>query len=54
MKEIVVLMPGSCPRGGTWGRQACPEGGQIIFFEHGHVALQIDGDDEKLNTSKNN
>ena len=37
-------MPGSCPRGGTWG---CPGGKKIFYFEHGHVAYQIDGEDEK-------
>ena len=35
-------MPGSCIRGGTWGAS------QInIFSEHGHVAYQIEGDDER-------
>ena len=32
-----------CPRGGTWG----PQGVKIIFFEHGHVVYQIEGDDER-------
>ena len=34
------------PRGGTLGHWECP-GGQNIFFKHGHVAYQIDGDDEQ-------
>ena len=33
-------MPGSCPRNGTWG--AGRANGVNIFFEHGHVAYQID------------
>ena len=39
------LSSGSCPRGGTLGHWGCP-GGQF-FFKHGHVAYQIDGDDEQ-------
>ena len=42
---IFILSHGSCPRGGTlghWGSQ-----GSNIFFKHGHVAYQIDGDDEQ-------
>ena len=38
-------MPGSCPRGGTWGHLTCPGGKKNYFFEHGHVACKIDGDD---------
>ena len=43
---IFILLPGSCPRGGTLGHWGYP-GGQIFFFKHGHVAFQIDGDDEQ-------
>ena len=43
---LFILSPGSCPRGGTLGRWGCP-GGQRFFFKHGHVAYQIDGDDEQ-------
>ena len=39
------LSPGSCPRGGTLGYWGCP--GYIFFFKHGHVAYQINGDDEQ-------
>ena len=43
-RQDFFLSPGSCPRGGTWGHQ----GGQtILFFKHGHVAYQIDGDDKQ-------
>ena len=42
----VYLSPGSYPRGGTLGHWGYP-GGQTFFFEHGHVAYQIDGDDEQ-------
>ena len=31
---------------GLGGRRACP-GGKKKNFEHGHVAYQIDGDDER-------
>ena len=34
------------PRGGSVGRWGCP-GGQPFFFKHGHVAYQIDEDDEQ-------
>ena len=45
---IIILSPGSCPRGWTWGYWGYP-GGQIIsFFKHGHVAYQIYGDDEQI------
>ena len=46
---IFILSSGSYPRGGTLGRWGCP-GGQQFFFKHGHVAYQIDGDDEKNRT----
>ena len=41
-----ILWPGSCPRGGTLGPWGYP-GGQKKFFKHGHVAYQIDRDDEQ-------
>ena len=36
------------PQGGTLGRWGVPRGGgsQFFFFKHGHVAYQIDRDDE--------
>ena len=40
------MQPGSCPRGGTLGRW----GAQVVkkvFFKRGHVAYQIDKDDEQ-------
>ena len=40
---IFILSPGSCPRGGTLGRWGC----QKKLFKHGHVAYDIDGDDEQ-------
>ena len=43
---ILILLPGSCPRGRTLGRWGA-EGGRFFFFKHGHVAYQIDGDDEQ-------
>ena len=39
-----ILSPGSCPRGETLGHWGCPRGQH--FFSNGHVAYQIDGDDE--------
>ena len=41
--RIFILSPGSCPRGWTLGRLGY-RGGQS-FFQHCHVAYQIDGDD---------
>ena len=35
---IFILLPG------CWG---CPGGQKCIFFKHGHVAYQIDEDDEQ-------
>ena len=40
--RILIMLPWSCPRGQTKGCQ----GGQKKF-KHGHVAYQIDGDDEQ-------
>ena len=37
---------GHAPGGGSLGQWGCP-GGQIFFFKHGHVAYQLDGDDEQ-------
>ena len=41
-----ILSPGSCPRVRTLGHWVYP-GGQTFFFKHGHVAYQIDEDDEQ-------
>ena len=43
---IFILLPGSFPMGGTLGRLVCPEGKKNVF-KLGHVAYQIDGDDEQ-------
>ena len=45
--RIFILSLGSCPMGGTLGHWVCPGGQKFIFFKHGHVAYQIDGDDEQ-------
>ena len=47
---IFILLPGSCPRGGTLGRWGCPGVKKNFFFKHGHVVYQIDGDDEQNRT----
>ena len=44
---IFILSPGSCPRGRTLGALGVPRGSINFFFKHGHVAYQIDGDDEQ-------
>ena len=44
IRRDFILSPGSCPRGGTLG---VPRGSKKIFFNHGHVACQIDGDDKQ-------
>ena len=44
-RQDFILSPGSCPRGGTLERWGCPGGQKFIFFKHGHVAYQIDGND---------
>ena len=39
---------GHAPGVGLWGTGCRYPGGQtIFFFKHGHVAYQIDGDDEQ-------
>ena len=43
---ILNLLPGSCHRGRTLGRWGA-EGVKKTFFNYGHVAYQIDGDDEQ-------
>ena len=45
--RILILSPRSCPRGGTLGHWGYPGGLTIFFFKHGHVAYQIDGNDEQ-------
>ena len=40
---ILILSSGSCPRGWTLGHLGSKG---VIFFKHGHVAYQIDGDDK--------
>ena len=42
---IIILSPGSCPRGETLGHWGCPGG--HFFSKYGHVVSQIDGNDEK-------
>ena len=41
---IFVLTPGSCPRVGLGGAKGVK---YVFFFEHGYVAYQVEGDDEK-------
>ena len=45
--RIFILLPGSCPRGGTLVRWGCPGGQKFILFKYGHVAYQMDWDDEQ-------
>ena len=51
---IFIRMPGSCPRGWTLGAGVPKERG-VKKFKHGHVAYQIDGDDEhnRMKVNKN-
>ena len=35
------------PQGSDLGTLGCPGGQKLFFFKHGHVAYQIDGDDEQ-------
>ena len=35
------------PQGSDFGALGVPKGTKIYFFKHGHVAYQIDGDDEQ-------
>ena len=45
--RIFILLPGSCPRGGTLGHWGYLGGQTIFHFKHGHEAYQIDRDDEQ-------
>ena len=45
-KRLCVLMPGSCPRYGTWGARI-PRGLKNIFFKHVHSAYQINDDNKR-------
>ena len=44
---IFILSPEPCPKGGTLGRWECPGGNFFFVFKHGHVAYQIDLDEEQ-------
>ena len=35
------------PQGWDFGALGVPRGPNIFFFKHGHIAYQIDGDDEQ-------
>ena len=35
------------PQGWDFGALGVPRGSNIFFFKHGHVAYQMDGDDEQ-------
>ena len=35
------------PQGSDFGALGVPRGSKYSFFKHGHVAYQIDGDDEQ-------
>ena len=35
------------PQGWDFGALGVPRGSKLFFFKHGHVAYQIDGDDEQ-------
>ena len=35
------------PQGSNFGALGVPRGGSILFFKYGHVAYQIDRDDEQ-------
>ena len=47
--EIFILSPGSCPGVGLCGAGG-GEGSKKIFFKHGHVAYQINRDEEQNRT----
>ena len=39
--------PWVMPQGWDFGALGVPRGSKKIFFKHGHVVYQIDGDDEQ-------
>ena len=47
IRWVFFLSPWSCPRGGALWRWGCPGGQKLFNFKHGHVAYQIDEDDEQ-------
>ena len=44
IRQVFILSPGSCPRGGTLGHRGAKG---VKKFKHGLVVYQIDGDDEQ-------
>ena len=40
-------LAGVMPQGWDFRAQGVPRGSNIFFFKHGHVAYQINGDDEQ-------
>ena len=44
IRRDLYSVPGSCPRGGTWGTEDTQG---VKKIKHGHIAYQIDGDDEQ-------
>ena len=44
---------GHAPLVGLLGAGVPRRGGGVIFFKHGHVAYQIDGDDEQIRMQVN-
>ena len=44
---FLVCRLGHAPGVGLWSTGGRYPGGQTFFFKHGHVACQIDGDDEQ-------
>ena len=53
IKDIKYIKHNFCsvtwvmPQGADLGMLRVPRGSKIYIFEYGHVAYQIDGDDEK-------
>ena len=41
-------VPWVMPQGSDFGALGVPRGSNNFFFKHGHVAYQIDGDDEHI------
>ena len=41
------MLPGSFPKGGTWGYLGAAQVVKKLIFKHGHVAYKINEDDKQ-------
>ena len=52
IRRDLYSVPWVMPQGWDFGALGCPGGQKKLFFEHGHVVYQIDGDDKQNKMQK--